>query len=298
MSTKQSFNPAEVEPAMVNFIQDSNVNQEQLDQKSTPAEQADKPTNQVAPDAQTPAQQPVQATPQDSEVYKNLQAHFTKVSQDNSELRNEVMQLRRELAQRQQQQPTIPAQQQDTTNLDEVNKVADDFEELKPIASSMKTMQGQIDAQNAKIAAQQENLNNNAQYTAEQTRFDTIARTHADCIAITNSVDFAGWLARQPAYMQSLMPNGPAKEVIDLITAYKSSTQTQDQPVKDQQQQDQLEAARLASVPDTNSPAPKLTPDSSKRIYSNAEIGAMSYKQYAALADDIELAMTEGRITV
>lgn len=301
MNTETSFNPADVEPAKVNFLQDQqDVNKEQLDQ-STQVAGTDKPEIDTASQQAAPnAQQQVQATPQDSEVYKNLQAHFTKVSQDNSELRNEVMQLRRELTAAQQQRTTIPAPAAAQPNLEELDKTAEDFEELKPFVSTMKTMQGQINAQQATIKSQQEDYNNNTAANTEQERMSAITQVHADAIPLTNSVDFQGWLARQPSYMQSLMPNGPAAAIIDLVTAYKNSkggkqTSPHQQP---NQQQQQLDTARLASAPDINSPAPKLTTDSGKRIYSNDEIGAMSYKEYAALADDIELAMTEGRITV
>lgn len=298
MTTETSFNPANVEPAKVNLLQDQqDVNKEQLDQ-STPAAGTDKPEIDPASQQAAPnAQQQVQATPQDSEVYKNLQAHFTKVSQDNSELRNEVMQLRRELA-AVKQQPIIPTAAA-PANLEELDKQAEDFEELKPFVSTMKTMQDQINAQQATIKTQQEEYNNNTAVNTEQGRINAITQVHSDAIAITNSVDFQGWLARQPSYMQSLMPNGPAREIIDLVTTYKRSKGGQPpQQQQPSQQQQQLDTARLASAPDINSPAPKLTTDSGKRIYSNDEIGAMSYKQYAALADDIELAMTEGRITV
>ena len=161
-------------------------------------------------------------------------------------------------------------------------------------------MQGQLNAQQEAMRTQQQNYDNNTQQSAEQVRIDTITRIHSDAINLTNSVDFLGWLSRQPAYMQSLMPNGPAKEIVDLISAYKNSKNVNGDipPAALDQQQQNLETARLASVPDITSPAPKLTPNPSKRIYSNAEIGAMSYQEYAALAEDIDLAIKEDRVTI
>ncbi len=288
MTTETSFNPDEVEPAMVNFIKDdNNVNEEQLDTDTLD----DAKDKQEADQQNAPKAEQVQASPQDSEVYKNLQAHFTKVSQENSELRNENVQLKRELTEK----STIPEPVK-PVGFEEVDKIAEDFEELKPIASSMKNMQQQLAAQQAAMTQQQQNIDSNNQQNAEQVRIDTITRAHSDAIALTNSFDFQGWLARQPSYMQTLMPMGPAREIIDLINAYKSSLTGQVVPNNLQQQN--IDAARLASVPDNNSPVPKLTTDSNKRIYSNAEIGAMSYREYAALSDDIDVAMMEGRITV
>jgi len=301
MKEEQVFNPGDVEPAKVNLIPiENNVNQEQLD-TDTPATVEDKPAvavvQPVAPaepmQQQASNTQPVQALPQDSDVYKNLQAIFTKTSQENIELKNRLAQFEAELTQLQSTNQQQPAENVDFGDLD---KVAEDFEELKPIASRMKEMQIEQNAQRAKLDAQSNNMRLTAEQQAQMAHENAIAQVHSDSSQIAQSVDFQGWMTRQPSYMQQLLRTGNSQEIIDLLTSYKSQREQTIPPPSQQQQA--IDAARLAGAPTQQGPAPLLTTDSNKRHYTNAEIDAMSYSEYAACADDIEKAMEEGRVTV
>lgn len=287
MSTENSFNLGNIEPAKVNFIDsDNNDQEEHLDGKSTPAKVEDTHAAQQAPDTA-----PVHAQAQDSdERYRNLQAAYTKTTQENSELRNRLEQLEMRLAQPTPQNqfaqpaPAIPAQP------DELDSVADEFPELKPIASRMKKMQHDMESQKSDLEKQQEEARVNAEISAENDRMNTILSRHSDAIPLTNSVDFQGWLARQPTYMQRLIPNGPALEIIDVITSYKSSA-------GQQQQGNQLNEARKAGAPN-NSAAPIVNNgNSEKQTWTHAQIEAMSYAEYEALEAELDLAAREGRIT-
>lgn len=305
MNTEQnSFNPGDVKPLEVGFIQDNeHVQDEQLDE-STPATVPDKPEqNQVAPvEPQTPDTTPVQALPQESEVYKNLQAAFTKASQKNSELQGRLEQMEARLANLSTtQQPaasTTPAH-----NFDELDKTADEFEELKPIADNMKRMQDQLDNQKAELDDTKTVIVKSDAQRNQEEHERNVMIAHPDARTIMNTIDFQGWLQRQPAYMQGLLNPGPSggstAEIIDLFTAYKAASGQPVIPVPPQKTPEELalEAARLAGAPTQTSPAPTFTTDSNnKRIYTNAEIGAMSFKEYASLADDIDLAAVEGRV--
>lgn len=302
MTTETSFNPGDVEPAKVGFIQEKHVQEEQLDD-STPATVPDKPEqNQVAPVApQTPDTTPVQALPQDSEVYKNLQAAFTKTSQVNSNLRGRLEQMEARLASLSTtQQPAATAPQ---ANLGEIDKVAEEFEELKPIADEMKRMRGELNSQKTAIDTQATNTVKTEKQRNQDEHERNVMLVHPDAKNIMGTVDFQGWLQRQPSYMQGLLNPGPSggstAEIIDLFTAYKKAATPSQQPPQLTPEQQALEAARLAGAPVQKGPAPTLnTTDSNKRIYTNDEIGKMSFKEYAALSDDIDLAMAEGRVTL
>ena len=295
MTTEHSFNPGDIEPAKVGLIQEqANVQDEQLDE-STPATVSDKPNEQDA--NLTPVTQPVQALPQESDVYKNLQAAFTRTSQENSELRARLEQMDARLANLSTtQQHAAPAESQ--ANFDDLDKSAGEFEELSPMTEHIKRMQGQIDSQKTAIDNQTATNVKSEQERNQERHEQIIITAHPDAQNIMATIDFQGWLQRQPSYMQGLLQTGSTTQIIDLFTAYKSAAGKQQSPVVElTPEEKQLEAARLAGAPVQKEPAPILTTDSTnQRIYTAKEIDDMDFKTYAALADDIDKAAAEGRV--
>lgn len=295
MTTEHSFNPGDIEPAKVGLIQEqANVQDEQLDE-STPATVSDKPNEQDA--NLTPVTQPVQALPQESDVYKNLQAAFTRTSQENSELRARLEQMDARLANLSTtQQHAAPAESQ--ANFDDLDKSAGEFEELSPMTEHIKRMQGQIDSQKTAIDNQTATNAKSEKERNQEIHEQRIITVHPDAQNIMATIDFQGWLQRQPSYMQGLLQTGSATQIIDLFTAYKNAANKQQSSVVElTPEEKQLEAARLAGAPVQKEPAPILTTDSkNQRIYTAKEIDDMDFKTYAALADDIDKAAAEGRV--
>ena len=297
MTTEHSFNPGDIEPAKVGLIQEqANVQDEQLDE-STPATVSDKPNEQDA--NLTPVTQPVQALPQESDVYKNLQAAFTRTSQENSELRARLEQMDARLANLSTtQQHAAPAESQ--ANFDDLDKSAGEFEELSPMTEHIKRMQGQIDSQKTAIDNQNATNAKSEKERNQEKHEQAVLLVHPDAQSIMTTIDFQGWLQRQPSYMQGLLQTGPSggstNQIIDLFTAYKSAA-NRPPVVELTPEEKQLEAARLAGAPVQKEPAPILTTDSTnQRIYTAKEIDDMDFKTYAALADDIDKAAAEGRV--
>lgn len=293
MTTESNFDPSKVKPAMVNFIDsdEQNDQEEHLDGLSTPATVEDTQDEPVAPVNQAPDTKPVHAETQDSdERYRNLQAAYTKVSQENSELRRTIQHLEQSIPQNQyvQSEPATPAEP------DELDNIVNEFPELEPIASRMKEFKRKMDAQQAAIDQTQESMNRNAQETAQERQNRTILAAHNDAYEIAGSIDFSGWLQRQPSYMHSWMNTGTAEQVIDLLTAYKvaAGRSPQQQPPK----QNPVDEARMAGSPSKNGSPIINTNDSKKRTWTAAEIDAMDYAEYQTLEQELDLAAREGRI--
>lgn len=285
MTTETSFNPGDVEPAKVNLIEEPNVQDEHLDE-STPALGTDTQPGQAAPEPN----QPVHAEPKDSdERYRNLQAAYTKVTQENGELRNRLDQIETRLAQPTPQQQFVQPAPATPAAPDPLDTVTDEFPELEPIASRMKNMQTRMDAQEATQTAQQKSMDTSDQQTAQAAHEQRILNNHADAFRLMNSVDFQGWLARQPSYMQRLMQKGNSREISDLFTAYKATT-------GNTQEQQKLDEARIAGAPELSGAPILNTNDSNKRMWTNAEIGALTDAEYIKLEVELDLAAREGRI--
>ena len=154
-------------------------------------------------------------------------------------------------------------------------------------------MQARMDAQEATQTEQAKSMDKTAQETAQDAQNRVIVKAHNDAYQIAASVDFQGWLARQPSYMQPWMQKGSAEQVIDLLSAYKVAA---NQKTQQQTPPDPLDEARKAGAPD-NSGAPILnTNDSNKRTWTNAEIKALPDAEYVKLEAELDLAAREGRI--
>jgi len=179
--SENKFDIADIEPAKVGFIEESTT-EEQLPESTLPEESSteEKPTE-------------VQATA-DSEEYKNLQAAFTKTSQENSELRNRLNDMEARLdrtppAPNHQNSFDVPAQQAHVP--DELDKVDEEFTELKPVNARIRKLEAQLVVQEARLATQQREYADNTAMTAQQIHDQKILSVHPDAydIAVTAIFD-------------------------------------------------------------------------------------------------------------
>ena len=279
---EHSFDIEGIEPAKAHFINEVQPDNESDEQPNgnTPGSESI-PAAPVAPIEQ-PA--PVQAPTESDDNYKNLQAAFTKVTQDNSELRNMITDLEARLvtppAPTPQSSFDVPAQQPQKP--DELDKTVEDYAELSPFATRIKQLEAQVKEQNlAMTAAQQAQINAQKQ-AAQQVHEQKIVAVHPDAFSIARTPEFQGWVTRQPRYIQVAVREGSAEELIDVFTAYKGT------PTK-------VDVANQIANPFVGSAVIKNT-DPNKPFFTGAQIDAMSYAEFTRRESEIQEAQRDGRV--
>ena len=270
--SESSFDIGDIEPAVVNLIDDNGTNEEQ-------------PTDGTPKDSAAPAEQPeVQAGDMASEQYKNLQAAFTKATQENSGLRNRLTELEARLA-----QPPAPTHQnsfdapQQPQGPDDLDKAVEDYEELKPFAARIRQLEGVIERQNAAIEQSRYNSEQSQRSSNQNAHEQKILNAHPDAFEISGTPDFQGWVARQPGYIQEAIKTGPADHIIAVLSQYKNAPNAVSEVQK-------IAAPNIgtASVKTTNNTPPSFT---------GAEIAAMSDAEFIRRESEIQQAQMEGRVT-
>jgi len=266
--SETQFDIPDVEPAKVNFIENEQEStEEQLPESTLPEDSGtEQPKKEVQADA-------------NSEDYKNLQSAFTKVTQDNRELQNRLANLESRINTRQ-NSFEAPQQPQQVDTLDAVDK---EFEELKPVNARIRQLEQLVQKQQQEINSNRNEFNSNSQMTAQQIHEQKILSVHPDAFNVASSVEFTGWLSRQPSYMQTLLQNGSADDIVSLLNTYKSSAK-------------KVDAARRVASPNAGTSAIQ-TIDSNKPSFTGAEIAAMSDAEFIRREPEIQQAQMEGRVT-
>ena len=262
------IDPSTVEPAKVHPIEDNSSN-------DTPGEND---TSVTRPEPQEHAI---------DERYLNLQAAYTKATQENASLRGENQKLSQRmtdieyrLANQQQQTPVV------NDEPDDLMTAAADFEELKPFAERMNELKAKLDTQEGLILQQKQQFEQSTQMSAQERHEQEILSVHPDVYTLMQDVQFNGWLARQPAYMQRVINEGNSKEIIDLFTAYKNTNSSK------------LDAAMEAGAPNEvgNTQLPINGNNGKVKSFKISEINAMTDAEFLANADAIDKAEANGAI--
>ena len=88
------------------------------------------------------------------------------------------------------------------------------------------------------------------QVSAEQAHFNAIFTAHPDADSIIESKEFNNWLSNQPSITRNayntVLDNGSASDVVELLGLYKSGTQSTQESA--QQQNDAVRAAAMQAV--------------------------------------------------
>ena len=277
MSEKE-FNLGEVDPAKVDFIGDDNPGSEQPGESGSSDSSVEQSTGE---------QQSVAADTVDSEQYKNLQAAFTRASQENAELRNKIAEIEQRLAAQPTPQNSFNVAPQQSTEPDELDALVEDYTEMKPVASRVKKLEAHIRKLENELGSSRKEFSQTQQQTAAELHWNKILTAHPDARSIATSADFMGWVARQPAYVQAVIEGrdpvvGSAENVIDVINQYKAST-------------NKVEQARNLAAPRVGTAAIKTT-DSNKPTFTGAQIAAMSDEEFIRREAEIQQAQMEGRV--
>lgn len=279
-----------VEPAKVDFIDDGETPNE--------GEASNDDNNQN--DGLQQQQEQQQPAMVEEDRYKNLQAAFTRASQDNASLKSQLAEMQAKIEQLS-QQPAQPQQQQQQEQQQfdyaELDKSASEFDELRPIVDHVKKMEAMLQQTQEKLARTEQELARTKQETTQQTQMTAqeihnqrILSVHPDAFDVAGTPDFHGWLLRQPGYVQQVMQTGSADDVITVLSSYKQAM-----GVSGQQQQQQPQQHFQPTAVNSNSAATVNT-DKTKQAFTRAQIEAMSEAEFLANEDAINEAMVAGLI--
>lgn len=268
MATEGQFDFSNVEPAKID-------NEEHLD------EHTQKPDSNTSDTKLN--QDDVHANNQDSERYANLQSAYTKVTQENSELSAKFEELQRQMAQLQagQSQQAIP-QAQFANTPDAMEVIAKDYTQLQPLTSNVRKLQDELEAQKTVIEEQRETMLEGQRKANQSTHEQKIMAVHPDVYEVAKTMEFNGWLVNQPSYMQRLMRDGTAEDVIALFSAFKQSGTT-------------LNEATQAGSPNTKSGGPKLNTNNEQPVFRSSQVSAMNDAEFVKNEAAIDKAILEGR---
>lgn len=282
-----------VEPAKIDFIDD--------DETTNEGEANNDDGNNHNDGLQQQQQEPQQPAMVEEDRYKNLQAAFTRASQDNASLKNQLAEMQAKIEQlsQQQAQPQQQAQQPAQQQFDyaELDKSASEFDELRPIVDHVKKMEAMLQQTQEKLTRTEQELARTKQETTQQTQMTAqeihnqrILSVHPDAFDVAGTPDFHGWLLRQPGYVQQVMQTGSADDVITVLSSYKQAM-----GVSGQQQQQQPQQHFQPTAVNSNS-AVTVNTDKTKQAFTRAQIEAMSEAEFLANEDAINEAMVAGLI--
>ena len=216
------------------------------------------------------------------ERIKNAQSRMTKATQEAADLRKEIMALRQQNAELGTQLVEVSVEKNVAKEtLDNLREEYPDFavpilDEIGDIRAELNQYRTQVDAEKSQNTLQE--------------HFSTIEQSHPDMNDIVTSDDFAGWLERQSPVWQRVAQDGSAHEVVELLSKYKETFDTQpQQPVS------KVDRARKVAEP-TLPKARRPDPNSGKRIWTREEITRMPLDEFEKRSAEIDQAYMDGRV--
>ncbi|MBO9483792.1 hypothetical protein [Salinisphaera sp. G21_0] len=279
------------------------INPEQLEAEANaeleammqvPADDADTPAPEIKePATPEPANNPEPKPPAPADTdsgnweerYKNLQAHTTKVNQEASDLRRQLGEMQQQLNQLQQSANTGTAKDVDLPEPDELDSVAQDFDELAPMIKRMKEQEALI----KELKAQRDQEHQHREQASQQSFMAKIAEAHPDHAQVYQSPEFKGWIERLPgidrnAVNAAFSNQGSAEDVIEVFNRYKQASGLGSK--HDQAARESVPELRSRSQPQTRT-APKFT---------WSQIQKMDPAEYAQREKEIDEAIMRGEV--
>lgn len=221
------------------------------------------------------------------ERYKNAQAAMTKAQMDAAQLRRDVASLQQTVAELQSGQGSQkPAGSASEAEAD-VQKALDEFPEIVgPLLAKLQRLETHFETDRNQRQSEK-------QKDASDAHLSAIRQVHPDLDTIADDPEFHGWVSRQTPVLQQIAATGTAAEVVDLLSRYKAAVgiTTEEPP----QRETPIERARKVAEP-TLPRGRKPDPNGSKRIWTRADIKALSLEDYEKHRDDIDQAYLEGRV--
>jgi hypothetical protein len=171
--------------------------------------------------------------------------------------------------------------------VDEYPEMAAVVDEMLGLRQKNEQLSGQVTQMQTQIAETGRKVDTRSDKERIDEHLSTIRKKHSDFDKIKASDDFKGWRARQAPVVQEALNKGTAADVIWALDLYKAD-------VGIGKRKGKLGAAVTAAEPDMTTN--REPPTGQKRIFTNAEIAAMSDEEFAANEAEIDKAMAEGRV--
>ena len=225
------------------------------------------------------------------ERYKNAQARMTKATQNEKELEKKISELTDKVkAMESMRSETRIEQQKEEVGVD-LSEIMKDYPELvKPLQSYVDTAFAKV---NKKLEQTTQELTKAQQEDMVREHKAKLAKAHPDYVQVANSEDFTLWLERQSPVWQQIADSGNANDTIELLSRYKKALGIKSTP--EVSKEDLVEKAKQNAEPNLPK-ARKQNIGSSKKIWTAAEVGKLSDKQFLKYEKEIDKAQREGRL--
>jgi len=277
---------AEVEDTPEEVVEDA----ETLPDESQETEEASDQQEEEIQEEENKSDKGLLSAEQWEERYKNAQARMTKATQREKELESKIAEMDNKIkAMEVMKSDARIEQQKEEVNID-LGEIAKDYPEIvKPL---QKYVDARIASVDQKVNQATEEVLKAQKEEADKKHYGAIAEAHADWKSLSSSEDFTLWLGRQSRMWQSAASEGDAQDVISLLTKYKTDLGLIS---KKASKEDLVEKAKQ-NVEPSLSKARKQNVGSSKRIWTAAEIGKLSDKQFSKHEKEIDQAYADGRV--
>ena len=224
------------------------------------------------------------------ERYKNAQARMTKATQNEKELEKKISELTDKVkAMESMRSETRIEQQKEEVGVD-LSEIMKDYPELvKPLQSYVDTAFAKV---NKKLEQTTQELTKAQQEDMVREHKAKLAKAHPDYVQVANSEDFTLWLERQSPVWQQIADSGNADDTIELLSRYKKALGIKSTP--EVSKEDLVEKAKQNAEPNLPK-ARKQNIGSSKKIWTAAEVGKLTDKQFLKYEKEIDQAQREGR---
>lgn len=270
-------------------------------EEDTPEQPEPEVTAQAPEEPTDTAEEPVEAPVEDErgelsetelalkkadERYKNAQRKMTQATTEAKELRRlheqamaELGNLKRQLAEK-------------DVDLEKLKQVREEYPDLAaPILDAMERTQAQVAETNAEIEQLRQMRDQEVQAKAQEQHMSLIREAHPDLDNIVQSGDWADWLEVQNDEMQRYAERGNVPEVVYLLNKFKSDMGFR-QPTPQERALEKAKAAAEPKLPKSRKP----DTGAGQKIWSRAEINAMSLKDFEANQDAVIEAWRQDRI--
>lgn len=216
------------------------------------------------------------------ERIKNAQSRMTKATQEAADMRRDNLALRQQLAELSSQLAEASNGSDDSD--EDVRVASEEYPDIVlPLLKKLSKIEGELKEYRTEV-------NTEKSQNTLQEHFGTIEQSHPDMNDIVTSDDFTGWLERQSPVWQRVAQDGSAHEVVELLSRYKETFDTQPQ-----QPESKVDRARKVAEP-TLPKARRPDPNSGKRIWTREEITRMPLDEFEKRSAEIDQAYMDGRV--
>ena len=216
------------------------------------------------------------------ERIKNAQSRMTKATQEAADMRRDNLALRQQIADL--SAKLAEASDGSDNSDDELRTLSEEYPDIAlPLLKKLSKLEDTVKQYRTQVDTEK------SQNTLQE-HFSTIEQSHPDMNDIVTSDDFAGWIERQSPVWQRVAQDGSAQEVVELLSKYKETFDTQpQQPVS------KVDRARKVAEP-TLPKARRPDPNSGKRIWTREEITRMPLDEFEKRSAEIDQAYMDGRV--